>query len=206
MRTGTLAVFLAGGAIAGRDRPAAEGVDAHPASHDAPTGCTTQSTDLLMNGAFDTMPAGSGWVSTPANPTYPIVTSNGTVAAQSAPDKAWMGSFVSKTDDMHEDVAIPASTTALVLAGYYQVRTTETATTANDTAKVELADSSGSLLESALALDNTQATTAWVPFTYSITSNVAGKPIRLVFTTANNSTKATSFYFDTVTLTATSCQ
>lgn len=176
-----------------------------PSSTDGAAHCTTMTSDLLMNGSFDGTPAGMGWTSTPANPSYPIVTTNG-LAAQSTPLKAWMGSFVSASDDMHEDVAVPASTTALVVAGFYQVHTTETGTTPVDTAKVDLADTSGTSLESALALDNTQATTSWMPFSYPVTSNVAGQTIRLRFVTTNNSTKPTSFYFDTVSLKATFCQ
>lgn len=200
-------VFLLsiGCATAGRD-PAVgtggtpPGLDASPA-----VGCTMMTTDLLMNGSFDTMPAGSGWSSTPANPMYPIITSNG-VTPQSAPDKAWMGSVISATDDMHEDIAIPASATSLVLAGYYQVRTMETGTAANDTGKVDLATTGGTSLETALSVDSAHATTAWTAFSYPITSNVAGQTIRLRFTTVNNSTKPTSFYFDTVSLQATYCQ
>lgn len=101
---------------------------------------------------------------------------------------------------------IPSATTTLVLAGYYEVKTTETGTTVNDTAKVELTDMSGVSIESALALDNTKATTTWLPFSHTFTGSTAGRMVRLHFTTANNSTKATSFYFDTVSLLATFCQ
>ena len=161
--------------------------------------------DLLMNGAFDSTPIGAMWTATPANPMYPIITSDG-VTPQSTPDKAWMGSVVSATDDMYEAVTVPASTTMLVVTGYYQIKTAETGTTANDTAKVELTDSNGMSLESALGLDNTQAGTTWVSFSHTFTTNVANQMVRLHFTTTNNSTKATSFYFDTVALQATSCQ
>jgi hypothetical protein len=201
-------VVLAGCATAGSDAAAVDGhVGGADASHvgSGSGSCSQTMTDLLSNGAFDTMPAGMGWSSTPANATYPIVTSNGTVAPQSLPDKAWMGSFVSATDEMYEDVAVPMSATSLVLAGYYQVRTTETGTTVNDTAIVELTDTSGASLEPVLALDNTQPTTAWMPFTHAVTSSMGGRTIRVHFATTNNSTKATSFYFDTVSLSASVC-
>jgi hypothetical protein len=210
-RSFVLCGLLIGCATAGRDAREAPDANNHPTgdannvgSTDGPSGCTVSTADLLSNGAFDMTPMGMGWASTPANPAYPVVTANG-LTPQSAPNKAWMGSVVSASDDMHEDIAIPASTTALVLAGFYEVRTTETGTTANDTAKVELTDTSGTLLESALALDNTQAGTTWVPFSYTVTGNHAGQTVRVRFTTQNNSTKATSFYFDTISAQATYC-
>jgi hypothetical protein len=93
-----------------------------------------------------------------------------------------------------------------VLAGYSQVRTTETGTTAYDTATVVIADTSDTVLESVLALDNTNVGTTWVAFTHTLTSNVAGRTLRVKFATTNNATKATSFYFDTVSLQVTGCQ
>lgn len=199
---------LAGCAMAGKTSEAppldAAGGDSSNARGSDASGCTPTTGDLLMNGAFDTTPIGSGWDATPANPMYPIITANG-LAPQSAPDKAWMGSVVSKNDEMYEDVAIPASATSLVLAGYYQVKTYETASSVHDTALVEIADTTGTQLESALTLDNTAAGATWVAFTHPLTSPVAGQTIRIRFTTQNDSANATSFYFDTVSLTASYC-
>ena len=166
--------------------------------------CTT-GTDLLMNGAFDMTPVGMGWSGTPANPLYPIITANG-LTPDSTPNKAWMGSVVSATDEMYEDVTVPAGATKLTFAGVYEVRTTETGTTANDTSTIEIDDTSGTMIESVLAIDNTSAGTTWVPFTHTTTTAVAGKTLRIHFASSNNATKATSFYFDTVSFQISGCQ
>ncbi len=174
--------------------------DGNTPSPDRTTSSCTPMADLLI----DATPVGMGWTGTPANPMYPIITANG-LTPHSTPDKAWMGSVVSASDEMHTDVVVPAAATGLVLAGYSQVRTTETGTTAYDTAKVVITDTSDVLLESALALDNTNAGTTWVAFTHTLTSNVAGRTLRVKLSTTNNATKATSFYFDTVSLSVTGC-
>lgn len=170
-----------------------------------PTANCVTGTDLLANGAFDMTPVGMAWSGTPANPTYPIITSNG-LTPHSAPDKAWMGSTVSASDEMYEDVMVPAGVATLTLAGYYEVRTAETGTTANDTATIELEDSTGTMIESVLALDNTGAGTTWVPFTHTTAVPVANKTVRVHLASTNNSTKATSFYFDTFSFQIASCQ
>jgi hypothetical protein len=177
-----------------------------PPSVDGNTDVTcTPMADLLMNGTFDVTPVGMGWTGTPANPMYPIITANG-LTPNSPPDKAWMGSVVSASDEMHTDVVVPAKATGLVLEGFSQVRTTETASTANDTATIVITDTNDTMLESALALDNTNAGMTWVAFSHPLTSSVAGHALRVRFSSTNNATKATSFYFDTVSLKVTGCQ
>jgi hypothetical protein len=171
------------------------------------TGCTVTTVDLLPNGNFDGAPIGTGWSETPIDPTYPIVTSDDGVAEQSPANKAWLGGLEqAASDDLHADVAIPASTTALVVAGYYDVRTGETGTTVYDHAKVELVTTSGTLIETILTLDNAHPQTAWTAFDHTFTSSVAGQTVRLRFTSTSDSTLATSFYFDTLSLKATDCQ
>jgi hypothetical protein len=175
---------------------------------DSSSGCTVVTTDLLQNGAFDGSPVGTGWTATPVNPTYPIVTPQDGIVEQSPVNKAWMGGIAqaSAMDDLHQDVAVPPSTTMLVLTGYYEVRTGETGTTVYDSGKVELVQTGGTLIEAVQSLDNAHATTAWTPINHTFTATSAGQTVRLRFTTRNDFSNPTSFYFDTLALQATYCQ
>ena len=176
--------------------------------------CVPMNTELLTNPAFDLTPVGTGWTQTPIDPSYPPITSDGFMP-QSAPYKAWMGGFAgsdigasSATDEIHEDVAIPAGTTKLVLTGYYTVGTNENPNDAvYDTASVDLIQTNGTPIENALQLSNLTNTGAtYAQFTYTFTSNLAGQTVRFRITSTNNANNLTNFFFDTLSLQATVCQ
>lgn len=195
--------------------------DAHPpgdASIDAPKPvdayvCTVHTLQLLGNPALDLSPAGTGWVMQNIDNAYPVVTGDGVLAAHSAPYRAWMGGITgddifasSATDGLYQDVQVPAGTTSLVFTGNYDVRTSETGTTVYDRGDVGLTKTDGTPLESIISLTNAAPTTAWTSFSKTFAGNYSGQTIRLRFTTTNDIINATSFYFDTFTLTATYCQ
>jgi hypothetical protein len=218
-RATALALALAGCASAselGRgdvDAGTDPSVDAATSAIDAALGadaappCTVVTRDLLTNSNFDATPEGTGWVEAPINPSYPIVTADaGGVAAQSPTRRAWMGGFEQvATDSLHQDVAIPASTTTLVLTGYYEVRTSEIVGV-YDTGKIELTQTTGTVIETVRSLDNSMATTAWTPINHPVTANVKGTTVRLRFTTSSDASLPTSFFFDTLELRATYCE
>jgi len=188
------------------DAPGAP-IDAPGALPDAPGGgCTVMTRDLLVNGNFDATPLGTGWVETLADPTLPVITPDGTVV-HSAPNKAWMGGLTSATDALHQDVAVPASTTSLVLTGQYQIRSGELFNILPyDFGDVALTTSTNTVLQAVLAVDNTDAGSTWVPISFTFAQPHAGQTVRLRFATRNDSSGATSFYFDSLALTATYCE
>lgn len=175
---------------------------------DAPSGgCTTQMTDLLVNGDFD---GSGGWQETDIDPSgmYPIVTSDtlSGYAADTDPNQAWMGGFAqAATDKLWQDVAVPASTTALTLTGVYMVVTNETTSSSKDTSKVELQTTSGTKIESILSVNNASTATDWTPLNYTFQTVPAGQTVRLYFTSTNNATNATNFFYDSMHLVATHC-
>lgn len=190
--------------------------DARPdAPPDAPPDayvCTVMTMQLLQNPALDLDANGTGWVQQNIDNAYPIITADG-LAPQSAPYKAWMGGFAgedkgvaSVTDVLYQDVTVPAGTTQLRLTGYYVVGTTETAASAFDTAQVGLTETNGTPIETALSLSNLSAVSAWTPIDKTFTTNQSGKTVRLRFTSTNDSTLHSNFFFDTLALTATYCQ
>jgi hypothetical protein len=168
--------------------------------------CTPQMIELLQNNAFDGAPEGVNWTATPINATYPIVTSDDGIPEQSPAEKAWMGGIVSGTDSLYQDIIVPASATSLVLTGYYEVRTSETSTTTiYDRGSLNLTTTTGALLEAVGSYDSTHPTTAWTALNHTFTSAQAGQTVRLYFTTTNDFSNETSFFFDSLSLQAMAC-
>jgi serine protease AprX len=177
--------------------------------------CTPMQIELLKNPSFDLAPAGTMWMATPYDATLPIVTADLGIAQQSAPYDAFMGGLQATdygvstvSDTLYQDVAIPATATALVLTGYYEVRTSDSTTIVYDKASVSLTQTSGTVIEPIFTeqqLNNTHATTSWTAINHTFTNVSAGQTVRLYFTTLNDITLATAFYFDTLSLQATAC-
>jgi hypothetical protein len=191
---------------------AAPHIDAAPMIDAPPDACVPITTELLANPAFDLAPVGTGWTEQNIDPAYPVITGDDGIVEQSAPYKAWMGGITgtdentsSVTDQVYQDVAVPANTTQLVLTGYYEVRTSETGTTVYVTGSVDLLQTNGTPIEAIMALNNAAPTTAWTTLSHTFTHNVSGTTVRLRFTTTNDVTNATSFFFDTLSLKATHC-
>ena len=175
-----------------------------------PDACVPVDTQLLANPVFDLSPLGTGWQETRIDPGAPLVTGDDGVVEHSAPYKAWLGGFeaptASVTDVLWQDVVVPATTTQLVLTGYYEVRTGETTTTsAFDTASLALTQTNGTPIQVVRSVSNLTATTAWTAISHTFTQNLAGQTVRLRMTSTNDFLNATSFYFDTLALTATHC-
>jgi hypothetical protein len=174
--------------------------------------CQVMTRQLLVNPALDLNPSGMGWVQQNIDNMYPIITDQDGIPEHSPPFKAWTGGFVAPTaggsvsDVLYQDVTIPMNTTMLRLTGYYEVRTGESGSTVYDTAQVGLTQTDGTPIETALALSNAAPTTAWTAFDKTFTANLSGQTVRLRFTSSNDDSFATSFYFDTLALTATYCQ
>ena len=186
-----------------RDAPIS--IDAPP-SIDAPN-CTPIMTELLVNPAFDASPLATGWTETVIDAAYPLITgASGGVAAMTAPNRAWLGGFAKaapNTDVLRQDVMVPAGTTSLTLTGSYDLRTGELLPIPYDTAKVQLVQTNDSVIEDVLALDNSEATTAWTAFSKTFSSPHAGQTVRLRLTSTGDGSNATSFFFDSLSLIAT---
>jgi hypothetical protein len=201
--------------------PGSDGNHPHPDAHGAPdagrdaaidAACVPHASELLMNPAFDANPLGTGWTEQNIDNAYPVITADMGLNPQTPPNRAWMGGIagmdenkVSVTDVLYQDVAVPAGTTQLVLTMWYAVATAETDPGIYDQASVGLVKTDGTSIESILAVDNTSPATAWTQLSHTVTANVVGQTVRLRFTSTNDITNPTSFYFDTVSLQATHC-
>lgn len=194
------------------------GIDATPdARPDAmpDAACVPATVQLLANNAFDLAPVGTMWnQDLLIQPGYQLITDQDGVPEDTAPYKAWLGGFTDidfpADDAMYQDIAIPASTTALTLTYKYQVATSETGGTAYDGAWIDLNDTTDTLLAEAQFMNNTMPTAAWVPMTYvvadGVINQVAGGTLRLRISSSNDVSNPTSFYVDTMSLTADVCE
>lgn len=195
-----------GGADASVDSPTSTGTDA---AVDSPAQCTPMTVNLLQNPNFETTPLATGWTET-RYMNEPIVRTDG-IAGQSPTTKAWLGGVVgtigsNATDGLHQDIAIPASATNIVLTGFYEVRTGETGTAIYDRGSLDLVSTTGTVIEPIQAFTNAAPTTTWTAINKTITANVKGTTVRLRMTSSNDFTAASAFYFDTMVLNATVCQ
>lgn len=177
--------------------------------------CTPMQIEQLKNPSFDLAPVGTMWIEAPFDATLPIITGDVGITQQSAPYYAWMGGVQGTdygvstcTDTLYQDIAIPATATTLVLTGYYEVRTGETGSTVYDTGSLALTQTNGTVIESVFTqqqLNNAHATTSWTAINHTFTNVPAGQTVRLFFTTSNDITNPTSFYFDSLSLEAMAC-
>lgn len=178
---------------------------------DAPGPCTPMQVNLLTNGNFDTMPLATGWTETRIQ-NEPIVRSDGTIVAQSGSVRAWLGGVLGDlgadaSDALQQDVTVPASATNIVITGFFDVRTGETSTTNQyDKATFAIVSTGGAVLEQVQAFSNASPTTAWTQINHPVSTNIAGQTVRIRLSSTNDFSAATSFYFDTLALTATVCQ
>ncbi len=163
--------------------------------------CVPTPTELLQNPSFDLDPMGTMWTESATD----LVTDQDGVAEQSAPYKAWLGGLTSSSDTLYQDVTVPASTTSLVLTGFYWVATGESGSTVYDHGTIKLTQTNGTQIESVMALTNVSKTTTWTAINHTFTNLSAGQTVRLSFASDNDSTLPTSFYFDTLSLQATAC-
>ncbi|MBK9032492.1 MAG: hypothetical protein IPL61_14480 [Myxococcales bacterium] len=162
---------------------------------------------LLVNANVDATPRATGWVETPVDPLYPPITADtGGVAADTAPNRIWLGGFTSASDAVEQTVTIPASTTQLVLRGKYAVATGETGTTVYDTGAIELLTTGGAVLETPQALTNVTVQAAFTPFSFIFATPHAGQTVRLRFRSTNDLSLESSFFWDSLALDATVCQ
>jgi hypothetical protein len=212
-----VAVVFAGCASAGSgvtEIDAMEEIDAPPTIDappmiDAPTTCTTpMMVNLLTNPAFDLTPVGMGWTETQLD-NETIIRGDSLITEDTAPNLAWLGGvpITNGTDALDQMVMVPASTTAIAMSGRYQTRSSET--TANlDTAKIGVQPMVGNTyIGPTHDMSNSTNAAVWTDFNVVLpAAMLAGQTVRMHLTsTSGNATLPTSFYVDTIALTATYC-
>lgn len=160
-------------------------------------GSTTQ--QLLANPGFENGSTAAPWTVTP------LVIDNSTFEAPHTGSwKAWLDGYGSAhTDSILQQVVIPPTVSQAVLSFWLHIDTLETTTTtANDTMKVQIRNSSGTVLTTLATYSNLNAAAGYAQVSFDITS-YKGQTIQVYLVGVENSSLKTSFVVDDFALNAT---
>lgn len=157
-------------------------------------GSTCTSAQLLGNNGFES--GSSTWSSTSG-----VITNSTDESARTGSYYAWLAGYGSAhTDSLSQSVTVPAACTTAALSFYLHVDTAETSTsTAYDTLKVQVLNSSGTVLSTLATYSNLNAASGYTQRSFSL-AGYAGQTVTLKFTGAEGSTLQTSFVIDDTAL------
>jgi hypothetical protein len=167
-------------------------------------------TEALIDGGFESATASGnsapGWTGTSSVSGHNTILV-GAGNAHTGVANAFFGSANSETDTLTQTFSIPSTSTTASLTFWVNIVTSETTTsTVYDTLKVEIHNSSGTLLATPLTLSNLNATssnnTAGVYFKPAAIdlSTYKGQTLQLVFRAATDFTLPTTFRVDDVSV------
>ncbi|HEY1014667.1 MAG TPA: choice-of-anchor B family protein [Herpetosiphonaceae bacterium] len=152
-----------------------------------PTATNTPTPGGIVNGGFE---SATGWTQTPSG----IIS---TQRPRSGSYSAWFGGANSRTENLYQQVTVPANGT---LSYYWYMTTQESGSTAYDYLRVRVYSTSGTLLGTVRTWSNASSPkNAWTLDTVSLAA-YAGQTVRLRFDGTTDSSLITSFYVDDVTL------
>ncbi|HEX8970788.1 PKD domain-containing protein [Oryzihumus sp.] len=154
-----------------------------------PSSCT--SGQLLGNPGFETGTA-PPWAATSG-----VVSNSSTEPARTGSWKAWLDGYgTTHTDTLSQAVTLPTGCTSYKFNFYMHIDTAETTTTTKyDTLKLQLLDSSGTVLANLYTYSNLNANSGYSLHSFNLAS-YAGQNVTLKFTGVEDSTQQTSFVLD----------
>jgi PKD repeat protein len=163
-----------------------------PQSNEAsatPGGCTAQ--QLLGNPGFETGTA-SPWTSSTG-----VINNSSSEPPHSGSWDAWLDGYgTTHTDTLSQAVTLPTGCASYNFSFWLHIDTAETSTTtAYDTLKVQVLNSSGTVLSTLATYSNLNHNTGYAQKSFSL-SAYAGQNVTLKFTGAEDYTKQTSFVID----------
>jgi hypothetical protein len=153
---------------------------------------------LLGNPGFETGTAAPWTTSTG------VVSSNSTEPPHSGTYDAWLDGYGSThTDTLSQTVTIPSTAAGATLTFWLHIDTAETSTsTAYDTLKTQILNSSGTVLATLATYSNLNAAAGYTQHSFNL-SAYAGQTITLKFTGTEDSAYQTSFVLDDTALNTT---
>jgi PKD repeat protein len=170
------------------------------------TGSKSAAVTAIAGGTPQQLFGNTGFENGSSNPspwtvTSGVVSNSTTEPTHAGTWDAWLDGYgTAHTDTVSQTVTIPASDTVANLGFWLHVDTNETSTTnAYDTLKVEVFDSSGTLLGVAAQYSNLDAATGYKQHTVDLRAYV-GKTITVKFIGTEGASLLTSFVLDDVTL------
>ncbi|GHJ47149.1 hypothetical protein Cs7R123_44910 [Catellatospora sp. TT07R-123] len=175
---------------------AGTGTTTPPSPSPAPTGGTSCTpAQLLVNPGFEAGP-GVGWTATSG-----VITNSSGNTPHSNAYYAWLDGYgTAHTDTLAQAVTIPASCATATFSFWLHVGTAETTTTtAYDTLKAQVLNSSGTVLTTLATFSNLNAATGYTQRSYNLAA-YRGSTVTLKFTGVEGSTLQTSFLLDDTAL------
>ncbi|MGW9023440.1 hydrolase [Streptomyces sp. NPDC055722] len=157
-------------------------------------GSTCTAAQLLGNNGFES--GASTWSASSG-----VITNDTGESPRTGSYYAWLNGYGSAhTDTLSQSVAIPSGCTSATLSFYLHIDTAETTTsTAYDTLKVQVLNSSGTVLGTLATYSNLNAASGYTQRSFNLAS-YAGQTITLKFTGTEGSTLQTSFVVDDTAL------
>jgi len=166
--------------------------------------------DLLVNGDFDD--GAVGWQVNADDIIYDDANIAPTIYADTGGYFAWLGGLPSSMRNLSQELSVPAGVMSLTLEGKYSVATETESGPVEDTFKIELYNSAGSLISTPLMLTNTTWTIGaddsfrWSDLEVTInTQAIAGQRAKLRLVSVNDSLNNTNFLFDSLSLRSNAC-
>jgi FOG: PKD repeat len=156
------------------------------------------SAQLLGNTGFESGSA-SPWTMTSG-----VLCSNSTCSGEVAHGGTWFawldGYGSTHTDTVAQSVSIPSGKTSATLSYALHIDTSESGSTAYDKLKVQVLNSSGTVLATLATYSNVNAASGYTVHTANLAAYI-GQTVKIRFTGTEDSSLQTSFVVDDVTLT-----
>jgi hypothetical protein len=151
-------------------------------------------TERIVNGGFES--GSTSWTATSG-----VITNDASFAAYQGSWKAWLNGYgTTHTDSVYQTISIPSTATQANLTFYLDVATDETTTTqAYDTLKVQVRNSSNSVLATLATYSNLNAAGGYSQKSFSLLA-YKGQTVRIYFLGVEGSQVATSFVVDNVSV------
>lgn len=163
-----------------------------------PPGTCSTTTQLLGNPGFETGSA------TPWTATAGVIDGSASPAAHSGTYKAWLDGYgTSHTDDLYQQVTIPAAACSATFGFWLWISTSETSTTSSfDTMTVTVRNTSGTVLGTLATYSNLNRSSGYVQRSFDL-SAYKGQTVRLQLHGVENGSLQTSFIVDDAAVTVT---
>lgn len=117
--------------------------------------------------------------------------------------KAWLNGYgAAHTDTLQQQITVPSTATQATLSFWLHIDTAETASAANDTMKVQVRNSSGTVLATLASYSNLTPNSGYRQVAFDLIS-YKGQTIQIYFVGVENSKLKTSFVVDDMALNVT---
>lgn len=160
-----------------------------------PTPTPVPGGELLLNGGFES--GSANWTATAG-----VITNSTGQTPRTGAFYAWLDGYgTTHTDSLFQQITVPASANTVTLSFWLKINSSETTTTtAFDTLRVQIRNSSNTVLATLATFSNLNETTGYTLRTFDI-SAFRGQTIRIYFLGQEDSSLQTSFVIDDTSVT-----